>query len=253
MNNRSLYYAKGVLCVISFSFLCTGCKHGQTTDVPPENAAMLTLLNGQISGWSLGGHRFIDMVYYTGTGESPGNHYCGRAAIDAQGKFAFTTLSNVDVFTGSLPVYPLLHPAPNTIIVKNTLVCSDTSAQFVTGSLLMGSDSTTKVLGEIFRASAEVDAANRPGEYFSSFVYSTKDVRLTGTIQFREHQSSDSTILTEFIEHYDLTFVKGWNRRVQYYVANGSYKETGNTIIWQEYSFTNDEPKAGKWVFIAYQ
>jgi hypothetical protein len=228
-----------LIIVIAILIGCTG-----PTSPGSGNHAAIPSLVGQIDAWKYGGDRHIILV----APDSPEVAQICNSKIDLAGDFSLQYLGPPPTSAAFFPSYFLL-PGLGQEIIENTLACSDSSAMIISGQLFLGNDSSSSWLGYVTRESRSVNLFGTIGDFRANYYYASKEVNLTGTIKIRDFFGSDSVGL-EQIYQYDLFFVKGWNEEVKSITSQSVYTDSGKTITSFVYSYTNEEPAGGKWIYI---
>jgi hypothetical protein len=233
------------ILVLSMLFTLAACKKEDNPIASGGSSAPIAVVNGQIDGWSYGSGRHIVLTYLN-TLFIPVP--VSIAGIDSRGYFELTGLG----VPSSSPLSQAVYPSENISVkhVENTFSCTDSSAKLIYGQFMVTNDTSKwQWLGSVERSNFRTgERAEGSGDYIVNFIYSTRDVKLSGNIRSRSYDN-DSTG-NEYIYHYNLTLNRGWNQQVRIYVAHKIYKELNRTIESKEFTYTNDEPFIGLWSYL---
>ncbi len=118
---------------------------------------------------------------------------------------------------------------------------SDTTALISKESLVFAAYSGTSVNGALIKSNfTSTDLTENQGAAYSIFVYSDKDVKVSGKSSISENISGYQL---NYTENYNFTLKKGWNELV-YKVSKVSYT---TTTVTEELSLTNTISSDLKW------
>lgn len=200
----------------------TGCKKDDANPIITElqKSLVVNSISGQLSNWS----------YY--------RYYCaeldgfGTAAIDENGKFAISTLTE--------PAQQQLKSVGSLFDTLKTkpVISDNTAGYYYISSLSMAKvKSPEKIVGYI-QNSGGVRGKNY---YTTSYIYFNKAVTLNG-YALRTYGSGSWIHYRK--EHYNnITFEKGWNKIIYNFVSSDEASNTDNIEILRE------EPVEGAWMY----
>ncbi|MGE5458741.1 MAG: hypothetical protein ACM3RX_10340 [Methanococcaceae archaeon] len=201
---------------------CYGCKKNDSNPVTsdPPKSLVVEAISGQLDGWVYGKSYIAQFDRF------------GYSAIDENGKFTITNLSN--------PADNQLKSIVNYFDSSKTQpVISDNSAKFyiVSSITLAKSKSPSQIIGFIQNSGGD----HSSGYYYTSYIYLDKAVTINGTASYVYENGTRET-KQNFIFN-NLSFEKGWNKLVTQITG---YDWPTNTSTAQ---ILRKEPSTGIWSY----
>ena len=231
---------KYFVLLTSVAVLLIGCSNPSGPN--SESSTTVTILSGQIAGWTNGNGRNIALVYRDSLGQQG---ISSSATIDSKGFVSLQNLTSPPLSSLGSLIYPSLQGMK---VLENTFSCTDSSALRIWCQLEVGNGTSPPWTGTVWRESYALNQIPKDGDFDVSYFYITKDVKLDGTVAVRSYAGTDTTEIEEIV-HYNLDFKKGWNQQVRLYSSQRVFKDSITTVYSNEYSVTNNEPYKGKWIY----
>lgn len=216
---------------LSVGMVCVSC--GGDEDEPSANASSLSnsALNGKIDSYD-GSVSFAKALVYDN--ESYSYQSVGEGSISSNGSFSIS-----------------LATPPNSSLCKIDLdslfvgAISDTSALVLEEPLGIGAYSGTSMTGALLKANfSSVNSSATEGAAYSIFIYSNKEVKVSGKSSISENISGYQVT---YVENNNFTLNKGWNELV-YKISKLSYS---GTSVTEELTLTNTVSSDLKWRLIS--
>lgn len=171
--------------------------------------------------------------------------------VDPQGNFRLENLLTKPTNEILSPPYPSFDK--KVVIKRNTIQCSDSSAQITNASffLIKKENGSNILIDFIYRRNYNNNAysseeAFKAGYFISEFLYSNKNVSIEGVVTWVYDNIDLKTLYTTTLR-YNLVLKKGWNRRVTYTVQKDVKINNGYKIVNQEKYYINEEPAGAVW------
>jgi len=242
-----------LLLLIIIVVLINSCSETNPVD-PYGITSEVNTINGKLNGWNLGKNK---NVIFLGAGEIwNSDKVYSTSKIDSNGNFRLNNLSAPTEVMFMNPVYPRF--SDEVSFIRNTLTCSDSSAKKVWGYLVItfAGDTSLTNKGRIYRRNFNdwfyfSDDSVKAGNFIVEYIYTDKDARLSGTIEYNyNHNYTDRKY--HYTYEYNLNLKKGWNKEVTLVKYQEVSSDSGYTKIVTTRSVTNYEPIGGRWDYSYY-
>lgn len=219
-----------------------------------DGTSSVDFIYGKLNRWEYGSGKSVmllgayeiwnsDKIYSISPIDSNGNFFLGN--LDVPGQKMFMN-----------PAYPRF--SEESIRVRNTFKCSDSTARQVWGHLVITNNSDTSHYpkGRINRRNFNdwyyysADSI-KAGDFYAEYIYVNKDVNLSGLIENNYYDKYFNT-KGNYTYEYNLNLKKGWNKQVVMIKNNEVNRDSSFLYIKRHYYYSNIEPKGAIWDYHYY-
>ena len=219
---------------LSVGMVCVSC--GGDEDEPSANTSSLSnsALSGKVESFD-GSASTVKAMVYSYTTSSTIQSSVGEGAISSGGNFSMTLATPDNSYLGKIEADSSF---------AGTI--SDPTALVSQNELEIGAYSGNSLVGVLLKAnfSGSVDDISTEGAAYSMFIYSNKEVTVSGKSSFSETYSGYQM---SYVENCNFTLKKGWNELV-FKLSKFSYT---NTSITEEVTLTNTISSDLKWRLVS--
>jgi hypothetical protein len=250
---RLYFYIINITILIA---LLGGCSKDNPGSADLTGSASVSEITGRLNNWNHGSNKTTVLIGTEVLWNS--DKIYSSSSIDSLGNFSLKNLDAPSSIMFIATVYPKFAEA--TVFKENTLRCSDSSAIQVKGHLVIPDDSLFSTLGFLFNKNFEYSFhSNRDsvkaGDYFVEYIYVNKDVSLNGVVDYELAADPPAVprIKSFYKINYDLSFQKGWNKKVTF-VKSQIISEINNApVLNAEYNISNYEPSQSNWYYTYFE